>query len=652
MENALRESEANLAHAQAIAHVGSWHLDILDDQLSWSDETYRIFGLDRDTPVAMGNFIASIHPDDVERVMDAWGEAERGKSYDIEHRILVDGKQKWVRELAEVKFDADGRPVSALGIVQDISEIKTAELAAQKALAEAQRLAKVRSEFVANMSHEIRTPLNAVLGMARMGARGTSPEKSTTYFKQIMDSGQHLLHIVNDVLDFSKIDAGKLVVERRPFKLKASLDNAVKLVESQAHEKGLTFQMELTEGLPSWVEGDAMRLEQILLNLLSNAVKFTHQGKVVLRVDKEHEAFRFVVEDSGIGMSREQLAQLFMPFEQADSSTTRRFGGTGLGLSISSSLAQLMGGSIDAESQPEKGSRFVLRLPLRESASVADITRPDGRAKSKRLSGVRVLAAEDVEVNRLVLADLLDEEGAHVRFAENGQQALNLLEEQGVNAFDLVLMDIQMPVMDGYSATRRIHTLAPTLPVIGLTAHALPEERARCLDVGMVEHLAKPVDVERLVAVIQSQLPVSQSLAVNGETGEGSAAEADPSATTVPERVSGPAGGIDWPALYKRFKGREAFIGRLLSTMISSHGDTPEMIRYAVEARDKEALRFIAHSLKGLASNLFAASLEELSRGVEDRLKQNDPNGIELAEELAQELTDVLAAISEKLEAM
>jgi signal transduction histidine kinase/CheY-like chemotaxis protein len=365
-----------------------------------------------------------------------------------------------------------------------------------------ERLARAKSEFMTNMSHEIRTPLNAVLGLAQVGARSASDPAARAAFKPIENAGRHLLAIVNDILDFSKLEAGKLSVERQPFRLAAAVEVASGMVAGRVQGKGLELRVELAPGLPEWVEGDELRLKQVLVNLLSNAVKFTERGTITLSVTPDGEQVAFAVGDSGIGISPEQLAQLFQPFQQADLSTTRRFGGTGLGLSISHDLADLMGGDLIAASRLGEGSTFTLRLPL-PVAAPPGAAPPGPSAPNQRLRGMRLLAAEDNEVNCLVLESMLEFEGAQVVFVGNGFEAVNAMNEEGASDYQAVLMDVQMPVMDGLEATRRILASNPTVRVIGLTAHALEEERERCRAAGMVEHLAKPVELDELVAALQ-----------------------------------------------------------------------------------------------------------------------------------------------------
>jgi signal transduction histidine kinase/ActR/RegA family two-component response regulator len=414
----------------------------------------------------------------------------------IEYGLQADGQDKY--------FEARILPLDAeqlLMVVRDVTQTHQLDLVREANRLEAQRLAKVKSEFLANMSHEIRTPLNAMLGLSQIGARSSDDLASRSRFTRIEEAGQHLLGIVDDILDFSKLEAGKLQVERRRFRLAAALQTAMGMVADRARAKNLALQLHLDPAVPEWVTGDALRLRQILVNLLSNAVKFTPQGRVSLDVVCQADQVALEVTDTGIGISVHQQAALFQPFEQADGSTTRRFGGTGLGLAISQDLAGLMGGQITVRSAPGQGSSFTLLLPLPAAKPDSSASDPQG-ASGQRLSGLRLLAAEDVAVNRMILQAQLEHEGAQVVFAHNGREAVDRVAQAGPHGFDAVLMDVQMPVMDGLEATGLIRALAPGLPVIGLTAHAMADERARCLAAGMVDHASKPVDMTTLVNVL------------------------------------------------------------------------------------------------------------------------------------------------------
>jgi len=389
--------------------------------------------------------------------------------------------------------------------LRDITERKALDAAREAARQEAERLAQVKSEFLANMSHEIRTPLNGVLGMAQIGYRDSKGRKAGDTFAKIIQSGKLLQGVINDILDFSKIEAGRLSLEQVPVVLPDLLREAIELHDEAAANRGLSLRLTLAAGLPEACLADALRLGQVLSNLLSNAIKFTPAGSVSLYAGMEGNELLLSISDTGIGMTPEQVSRLFTPFEQADGSTTRKFGGTGLGLAITQRLVHLMGGQISVHSRPGEGSKFEVRLPLLEvsiptlASAQAYLPLPTGQ---ERLVGLSILVVEDDEINRVVLEEMLGGEGARVTLAENGRIAIERVIREGPDSFDAVLMDVQMPEMDGLEATRRIRHLAPQLPVIGQTAHALAQEKERCLASGMVDHVAKPVDLNDLVAVI------------------------------------------------------------------------------------------------------------------------------------------------------
>ena len=420
----------------------------------------------------------------------------------------------------EVYWHVDGHPVPVMYAVHptrqgdrisgavvsfvDITAQRTAAEAQERALVAAENLARVRSEFLANMSHEIRTPLNGVIGFAQIGLRSAEDtEKTREAFSKILVSGSRLLAVVNDVLDFSRIEAGKLPIDPVNMDLREVVNHALDLIRDRAVAKGLALHTELADNLPKLCVGDPMRIGQVLINLLSNAVKFTEVGSIRLTVALKNDRIVFRVIDSGIGIREGELGRLFNPFQQADNSTTRRFGGTGLGLAISKQILSLMGGVIHARSEPGAGSVFEFSLPFVPATGLPlAVETENSQASLKPLAGLKILAAEDDQINQLVLEENLVDFGAQVTLVENGRQAVDAVMTSGSNGFDVVLMDIQMPEMDGYEATRRINALAPGLPVIGQTAHALAEERDKCLAAGMVAHIAKPLDPDEMVRKI------------------------------------------------------------------------------------------------------------------------------------------------------
>lgn len=510
----------------------------------------------------------------------------------------------------------------------------------------AEELARVKSEFLANMSHEIRTPLNAVLGLARIGARDSAVRAQRDTFGRILDAGQHLLAVINDILDMSKIEAGKMHVESCPFQLKSVVENAAGLVAAQAAVKNLTYTLDAADDLPDWVAGDSQRLLQILVNLLSNAVKFTERGEVRLQVTRNGDGIYFRVTDTGIGMTPEQVAKLFSPFEQADGSTSRRFGGTGLGLAISRRLANLMGGEIRVESTQAVGSNFSLHLPLPTAQTAAPQPSTAGAIPhGLRLKGLRVLAAEDVEFNRIVLEDLLVHEGAQVVFAENGLQAIEQVEQAKIDAFDVVLMDVQMPELDGYEATARVLKIAPDLPVIGLTAHALAEERQHCLAAGMREHVTKPIDTDALVAAILRVCQPARSSADDFSL----PGKVEAAVLNMPMPGNG-ASVIDWTALLARFGGRQGVVDRLAKTALLDIRGHRALLETAARQRDLGQLHFVAHTLKGISGNIKASAAQDVATRCEASAREGHEHAFMLAVELGAAVDALIAELEGRCE--
>ncbi|GEM_PF-5261579 len=400
---------------------------------------------------------------------------------------------------------------------QQAAELAQREREAALAREKAEAASRAKSEFVSRMSHELRTPLNAIIGFAQLLEDEPLTPGQRNSVQLIGRSGEHLLELINAVLDHAKIESGKLTLENIPFDLPPLIEAVTTMVTRQAQEKGLVFQTHLADDLPSRILGDPTRLRQVLINLLSNAIKFTHQGRVELRMTTEARRLHFSILDTGIGMDAAALAQLFQPYSQADQSITRKYGGTGLGLIIAKELLEAMGGGIEVESTPGAGSCFRCQVPFRQAPATPEVAGEMGAATpagamagggQSGMQGRRVLVVDDNAINRKVATIILERMGLVVDAAENGLEAL---ERVAAVSYAAVLMDVEMPGLDGLGATRAIRDReargnGPRLPIIAITANAMVGDQERCLAAGMDGYVAKPIVVAHLRQELQRVL--------------------------------------------------------------------------------------------------------------------------------------------------
>jgi signal transduction histidine kinase/CheY-like chemotaxis protein len=398
--------------------------------------------------------------------------------------------------------------VVAILLVWQLFRVQRANRAARAAQKEAEHANTAKSEFLANMSHEIRTPLNGIIGMTQLVLDGPLTEEKRGDLEVVRTSGESLLHIINDVLDSSKIEAGQMTIDAAPFALQPLVREILILFRARAREKNLELRLDYDPALPEWVLGDAGRIRQIVMNLASNAIKFTDTGSVTIQVEEHHRTYadvhlRISVHDSGIGIPEDQRDRLFTKFTQLDTSAARKHGGTGLGLAISKRLAELMGGSVDYTSRSGTGSTFWFEATLR-LASAPRPPKVDSISRTQSVPDVRprILVAEDNAVNQRLMVRCLEKLGCEVDVASNGVEAL---EKWSQSLYNLVFMDCQMPEMDGYEATAQIRSQerGPSrTPIVAITAHAMSGDRERCLQAGMDDYLSKPIDLERLARIV------------------------------------------------------------------------------------------------------------------------------------------------------
>ena len=436
--------------------------------------------------------------------------------YNIEEAIEKDGKEVWLTTNLAPYRDNEGEIIGLVGISWDITFRKNYENELQEAKEQAEEGTRAKSEFLANMSHEIRTPMNGIIGMAEILKQADLGEQEKENLDILISSTRSLLSLVNDILDISKIEAGKIELEIEDFDIRNTLKDIENIIYIKAEEKALDYKTFINPNVPEFLSGDPSRLKQIILNLVNNAVKFTLKGQVHVFIDivdeqNDQVKIKFKVHDSGIGISEEGKKHLFQLFSQVDNSTTKNYGGTGLGLSIAKQLVILMKGEIGMESEQDKGSMFWFTAWLDKSSRTTAIPEPfdkelilDGEASKK----LYILLAEDNEINQKIIQYSLTNAGYSVDIARNGQEAIDMYHR---NNYDLVLMDVQMPILDGYEATAHIREVenvilngSSRIPIVALTANAMKGDREKCLDAGMDEYLSKPFTPNDLIGIIMS----------------------------------------------------------------------------------------------------------------------------------------------------
>lgn len=601
-----RQLEAERKKYRTLFETNSDAVVILDEQgfTDCNPATLTLFGMDSvagflETPISrLGVRLQSNGMTSADHADQAIAQARRQGHAVMEWLGRRQDGTVFTAEIALHAMELDGRQVIQ-AIMRDVSERRAAEAAKEAAREAAVQMARAKSEFVANVSHEIRTPMHGILGMSGLLLKTPLDGRQREYAATLKSSAESLLTIINDILDFSKIEAGKLSIESVAFSPATLLEGVVALFQARALEKNLHLVLAHADPVPAALLGDPVRIRQILLNLVDNAIKFTHQGAVELAARFEPAdgvvECRFSVRDSGIGMSRDVQDRLFQAFSQADSSTTRRYGGTGLGLAVSSELATLMGGQLTVESAPGQGSRFTLSLRL----PVTDLPLADLPAQAAVQLRGRILMVEDHPVNQKVLSHQLGEMGLQYVVAASGAEALDRLSKE---AFDLVLMDWQMPVMDGLEATERIRRLASdarNIPIIALTANANAGFRDACLAAGANDYLSKPYTDAALAALLMQWLPESAP-----------AADARPL--------------FDQAGLLARYPGNPQLVKELEAVFVSTTEASLATLKAAIALRQDDVCRKEAHALKGAAASVMATPVQESAARIEAHLQAGD----------------------------
>jgi two-component system sensor histidine kinase/response regulator len=766
-QHALKEANTRATLATESGGIGIWDCDIVGGTLTWDSWMYRLYGMTPREDMA-GNYelwTNHLHPDDRDAAVKALRDCIDGlKPFDTSFRIVWDdGSIHHLRAAGQVNRDEAGCAIRVVGANWDVTDLIQADEKSQQAMKIAEDSSRVKSDFLANMSHEIRTPMNAIIGMTRLALRKTTDAGQLNYLEKIENAAQSLLSIVNDILDFSKIEAGKMELERIPFLLDEVLNNLDDIVREKAEHKGIEIVFSMAEEIPRFLMGDPLRLWQILINLVNNAIKFTEKGRVIVEVKVEEGSgdirkLRFSVGDTGIGMSAEQVSNLFRSFNQADTSTTRKYGGTGLGLAITKQLCELMQGTLEVKSKPGKGSTFLFtatfslatgEIPLPVSARRRDLLKKsvlvvddsenarnaligmvhangltargvssgeealaaitgasedgkpfdlvlmdwrlpgiDGaeatrRIKAQRtasripavlmvsafereeamggvangeldgfltkpvnesllidaiasifgvkpdysnsdsrpapayfpaeLAGRRVLLVEDNAVNRELATELLSDLGILVSIAANGREGVDRV---AAEPFDLVLMDIQMPVMDGLTATKLIRTdeRYNKLPILAMTAHAMSGDRERSLDAGMIDHITKPIDPNRLLTALIRWMP--KKLLKGPEPRVASLTTAPPE-----DGLPGQLPPFDIQAALVRTNGKPRLLRKLMLGFRDQYKDAGLVLREHIAKERADDAERLAHSLKSVAAMLEARELTEAASAIEQAFR-------------------------------
>lgn len=658
--NALRESEEKFRSISMSAQDAIVMMDSAGNVSYWNPAAERIFGYGREETLGkpVQAYISS--PAFYEAFADVFMEwritgqgRPGGRIVELEAN-RKDGSTVAIElSLSSVML---GNILHAMGIFRDISERKKAEeelrdsekrLRIAKEAAEAANRAK--SQFLANMSHEIRTPMNGVLGMVEL-LRGTElTPKQSRFAETIQRSGEALLELINDILDFSKIEAGKMELQSVNFSLRKTVGEVTEMLFQRAQRKGLSLTAATADGVPDLLVGDRMRLQQVLMNLTSNAVKFTDQGHVSITVSCTEQGatsalLLFEVEDTGIGVPADAQPTIFNSFSQVDGSATRRYGGSGLGLAIAKQLSEMMGGQIGVESELGEGSVFwfTVRL-LKQKDAVADTSRPvlaadEMTASNRNHVSFRVLLVEDNRVNQEVAKAMLQTIGCRVDVAGDGKEAVAAATRV---SYDAVLMDCQMPKMDGYDATRLLREWETSrtergeeikrLPIIALTAHAMKGDRERCVEAGMDDYLSKPYKINTLCEVLAKHVPLKQVCRANtGQPAKVQGRVSNTPAAVPNDGIGDPVSRvpIDGSVLDKlrglQIEGAPDVVKSIIHIYLANTPALLDEVKMAVEKRDSETLKRASHTLKSSSANVGALHLSEISRELEAIVRANE----------------------------
>jgi len=656
-EEVLKESKEYLELALSAASMGTWHWNIKTDQDTRDANFNSMLGLKAaESTQSVKDFIQYVHPDDRAVVDEEIKRAIRERDiYCIEFRIVrPDGTIYWLSDRGKIYYDQKNEPAYMTGAVFDITERKQAEetllntnrqleeatAKANEMTAQAEAANEAKSLFLANMSHEIRTPMNAIIGFTELLTDEQLSGEQKEKLNIIKYSSQHLLSLINNILDFSKIEVGKLDTEIITCSLGQLLNSIESMMGPKAKEKGIEFEVIENNGLPAQISTDPTRLRQCLVNLTGNAIKFTEQGYVYIKVSLEtadnKSNIRFDVEDTGIGVPEDRQDAIFESFTQADGSTARKYGGTGLGLTITKQLAELLGGKLTLTSEVGKGSVFslvipagldVTKQPFLDRHNIAGYREGESDKADKIKFSGKVLVAEDVKTNQMLMKSLLEKMGIEVTIAEDGNRAI---QKALAYKFDLILMDIQMPQVDGYEATKTLRAGGMTTPIIALTAGAMKGDDVKCTKAGCNGYLTKPIDRYKLTEILGKYLTSENETLQSENAAKHQTAQSPDLADEQDDEEI-----IAWDRLIARGFD-EQLIEKIMPTCIENNREHLEKLTSAVKKADAGDVELCAHAINGSAGNMGAARLSEIAARLELMAREQDLSD---ADELLQNIT-------------
>ena len=612
-EEALLLSQTRLMEAQRIAHIGNWELMCSPFDIYWSDEVYSIFSVDKESFVASyRKALEAIHPEDRRKIHASIREAQPSGRFNFDFRIIKpNGEYLFAYSQGHVVYESDGKIKKIIGTVQDVTKWKTVESELRKNKILAEESMKVKEQFLANMSHEIRTPMNGIIGLSSLMLNSELNQEQREYVSAIKASGDNLLVIINDILDFSKLESGKMTFEKASFNLKETIKFILDILRPKAIQKGILLESIVDSSLPEFIVGDSVRLNQILMNLIGNAIKFTEQGSVALKVNIIKEGtddleLEFQVRDTGIGIPDDKKDSIFESFTQASNNTTRKFGGTGLGLTITKKLVELQDGKIWVDSKLNEGSVFCFSLKFLKKASKKEggDLHLDSAESIEFLKGLSVLLVEDNPINQLVAKKVLDNVGCKVVSAENGRIAIEKLH---AGNYDIILMDIQMPEMDGYQATEYIrHRMdypKRDIPILALTASALNGESKRCFEAGMNDYISKPYNSQslyaKMAALVRKKQIENDNMKIVNESGE-----------EVLRLCN-----LDY--LFKLSDGSPEFVMEMVQMFVTQVPPAIQEMKLAFPEKDWNKIKYIANRLKPSPGFIGAQELSGTFQSIE-----------------------------------